>query len=137
MNTEKVKKRLKIGVVGCGKEVISAAVSQALSLKDDNQIDLVNVEDEKPDVLFVVGSADKGSLADFARKLIEMTDKEVQKLAQILGEEYGITSAPVLVFENRPEPVLREVIISKPRRKAKKDYYVPKKIGKINAKPKK
>lgn len=135
METEE--KRLKIGIVGCGKKVITAAISHALSLQDDNRIDLVNVEDEKPDVVFVVGSAGRGNLAEFARRLVEITDKEVQKLAQILEEEFGIVPAPALVFENRPEPVLREGIIPKLRRKEKKGYHVPKKIGKVNSKPKK
>ena len=148
-NVSEVKRTVRIAIVGTGAKVLQAAVSQVLAAKKIEHIDMVCVDDGNLDRLktakeepFMVVAANKprnrGDLAAFAEQLINMTTEEVQKLAQTLEEEYGIipASARSYIFEDRPEPLLPEVVIRKPRRK-ERNYYVPKKIGRVHSKPKK
>ena len=136
------KKTVSVAIVGCGKKVLTVSQAQ-LSIRmalGDEKISRVEVlSDDAQDILARVKKMPRGSLAVFAAELINLSRKEVQELARILEEEYGIVPAAAqpMVFEDRPLPVVQEIFIPKHCGKAKKDYYVPKKIGKVNTKPKK
>lgn len=108
-----VVKKVRVGVIGCGKAVMEATIATVSSC------------------------AAKGSLAAFAEHLIELSTKEVQQLAQILEDEYGIVPARCLpneaIIHLEPEVPSQRMVKSKKR---KPDYYVPKKLGRINSKTK-
>lgn len=74
------------------------------------------------------------SLKEFAQALAEMTDAEIQELAKIMKEEYGLEANPI-VLEAKPklpDVSLRNAVLKKSK---KERPYVPKKIGKVCKKP--
>lgn len=106
-------KKVRVGVIGCGKAVMEATIATVQSC------------------------AAKGSLAAFAEHLVELSTKEVQRVAQILEDEYGIVPARCLPSEARvrlESEVPSQMMVKSKKRKP--DYYVPKKLGKINSKAK-
>ncbi len=90
---------------------------------------------KKRDVLLAYcGLSSKSSLKEFAKALVEMTDAEIQDLAKVMKEEYGL-EVNVIVLEARPKLFpdgLLSGVINKPK---KERPYVPKKIGKVCKKP--
>lgn len=76
-------------------------------------------------------------LREFAKALVEMKTAEINDLAAVLKEEYGIVPAKLEIKEaaenvsitKSPERILK--------RQQSRDYFVPKKMGKVCSKPKK
>lgn len=77
------------------------------------------------------------TLKEFAKALAEMKTAEINDLAAVLKEEYGIVPAKFEIKEaagnvsitKSPERILK--------RQQSRDYFVPKKMGKVCSKPKK
>lgn len=80
------------------------------------------------------------ALREFAKALVEMKAAEINELAAVLKEEYGIVPAPPKVLSKNQETVCKCGAES-PKQFLKKqqsrDYFVPKKMGKVCSKPKK
>ena len=89
----------------------------------------------KRNVLFAYcGLQKSASLKEFAKALVEMTDVEIQELAKIMKEEYGLEVNTIVLEAQRklPDVRLQNVVLKK--RKNERPY-VPKKIGKVCKKP--
>ena len=90
---------------------------------------------KKRDVLLAYCSlSSKSSLQEFAKALVEMTDVEIQELAKVMKEEYGLEANPI-VLEAKPklpDVSLRNAVF---KTQKKERPYVPKKIGKVCKKP--
>ena len=89
----------------------------------------------KRDVLLAYCSlSSKSSLQEFAKALVEMTDVEIQELAKVMKEEYGL-EVNAIVLEAKPklpDVSLRNAVF---KTRKKERPYVPKKIGKVCKKP--
>ena len=71
---------------------------------------------------------------EFANALVEMKDVEIQELAKVMKEEYGLEANPI-VLEAKPklpDVSLRNAVF---KTRKKERPYVPKKIGKVCKKP--
>ena len=100
---------------------------------------------KKKDVIAVLSAGiEVVTLGKFAEHLIGIQESEVNKLAAILEEEYGITiKKPEQVavvseisgkdFEIK-KPKIEPILIKKKTKK--RDYFVPKKLGNVCSKPK-
>lgn len=74
------------------------------------------------------------SLKEFAQALVEMTDVEIQELAKVMKEEYGLEVNTIVLEAQRklPDVRLRNAVF---KTRKKERPYVPKKIGKVCKKP--
>ncbi len=89
----------------------------------------------KRDVLLAYcGLHNSASPKEFAKALVEMTDVEIQELAKVMKEEYGL-EVNAIVLEAKPklpDVSLRNAVF---KTQKKERPYVPKKIGKVCKKP--
>ncbi len=69
------------------------------------------------------------TLREFAKALVEMETAEINDLAAVLKEEYGIVPAGNVSITKSPKQVLKK--------QQSRDYFVPRKMGKVCSKPKK
>lgn len=103
----------------------------------NEQVDLVVIRVAKQDLGRQAKQVPKrklhrGDIAAFAEHLVDLSTKELKQLAKVLEEEYGIVPAKAASVNSSTEECL-VTLRTKPR---KKDYYVPKKVGRVNNKPK-
>lgn len=94
--------------------------------------------EEKPDIIVAAHKKElKSGLQQFAEHLIQQDVKEIHALALVL-EEYGIRPAIALnavTIREDDEYDIQQACLGL-RFSSKKEYHVPKKIGKICGKPK-
>ena len=129
-----------VSSIGKGRKVLTARF--ALKSGEPLEIRAYGVSDFEKEEEVVC------SLKDFALALINSSSKKLEELAQFLRDEYGIETVkinncscsfemkrflePLYILEKVELPVLEPVF--KSAKEQKKNYFVPKKIGKVRTK---
>ena len=76
-------------------------------------------------------------LREFAKALAEMKTAEINDLAAVLKEEYGIVPAKLEIKEAAENVSITKSPKQVLRKQQNLDYFVPRKMGKVGSKPKK
>ena len=128
-----------VSTIGMGRKVLTA--SFALKKGVPLEVRAYGVSDFEKEEAVV------SSLKDFALALINSSSKDLEELARVLRDEYGIEAVkinncdsfemkrflePLYILERVKLPVLEPVF--KSAKEQKKNYFVPKKIGKERTK---
>ncbi len=128
-----------VSTIGMGRKVLTA--SFALKSGEPLEVRAYGVSDFEKEEAVV------SSLKDFALALINSSSKDLEELARVLRDEYGIEAVkinncdsfemkrflePLYKLERVELPVLEPVL--KCVKEQKKNYFVPKKIGKVQTK---
>ncbi len=77
------------------------------------------------------------TLREFAKALVEMETAEINDLAAVLKEEYGIVSAKLEIKEAAGNVSITKSPKQVLKKQQSRDYFVPRKMGKVCSKPKK
>ena len=128
-----------VSPIGMGRKVLTAS----FALKKGEPLEVRAYGDSS----FEEGEEVVSSLKDFALALINSSSKDLEELARVLRDEYGIEAVkinncdsfemkrflePLYKLERVELPVLEPVF--KSAKEQKKNYFVPKKIGKERTK---
>lgn len=128
-----------VSPIGMGRKVLTAS----FALKKGEPLEVRAYGDSS----FEEGEKVVSSLKDFALALINSSSKDLEELARVLRDEYGIEAVkinncdsfemkrflePLYILERVKLPVLEPVL--KCVKEQKKNYFVPKKIGKVQTK---
>lgn len=128
-----------VSPIGMGRKVLTAS----FALKKGEPLEVRAYGDSS----FEEGEEVVSSLKDFALALINSSSKDLEELARVLRDEYGIEAVkinncdsfemkrflePLYILERVKLPVLEPVF--KNAKEQKKNYFVPKKIGKERTK---
>ena len=129
-----------VSAIGMGRKVLTAS----FALKNGKPLEIRAYGDSD----FEKEEEVACTLKDFALALINSSSKELEELARVLRDEYGIQAVkinkiacsfemkrflePMYQLERRDLPVLEPVL--KSVNEQKKNYFVPKKIGKVRTK---
>lgn len=76
-------------------------------------------------------------LREFAKALVEMKTAEINDLAAVLKEEYGIVPAKLEIKEAAENVSITKSPKQVLKKQQSRDYFVPRKMGKVCSKPKK
>lgn len=77
------------------------------------------------------------TLREFAKALVEMETAEINDLAAVLKEEYGIVPAKLEIKEAAGNVSITKSLKQILKKQQSRDYFVPRKMGKVCSKPKK
>lgn len=77
------------------------------------------------------------TLREFAKALVEMETAEINDLVAVLKEEYGIVSAKLEIKEAAGNVSITKSPKQVLKKQQSRDYFVPRKMGKVCSKPKK
>ena len=77
------------------------------------------------------------TLREFAKALVEMETAEINDLAAVLKEEYGIVPAKLEIKEAAGNVSITKSPKQVLKKKQSRAYFVPRKMGKVCSKPKK
>ena len=77
------------------------------------------------------------TLREFAKALVEMETAEINDLAAVLKEEYGIVPAKLEIKEASGNVSITKSPKQVLKKQQSRDYFVPRKMGKVCSKPKK
>lgn len=77
------------------------------------------------------------TLREFAKALVEMETAEINDLAAVLKEEYGIVPAKLEIKEAAENVSITKSPKQVLKKQQNRDYFVPRKMGKVGSKPKK
>ncbi len=77
------------------------------------------------------------TLREFAKALVEMETAEINDLAAVLKEEYGIVPAKLEIKEAAGNVSITKSLKQVLKKQQSRDYFVPRKMGKVCSKPKK
>lgn len=77
------------------------------------------------------------TLREFAKALVEMETAEINDLAAVLKEEYGIVPAKLEIKEAAGNVSITKSPKQVLKKQQSRDYFVPRKMGKVCSKPKK
>ncbi len=77
------------------------------------------------------------TLREFAKALVEMEAAEINDLAAVLKEEYGIVPAKLEIKEAAGNVSITKSPKQVLKKQQSRDYFVPRKMGKVCSKPKK
>ena len=129
-----------VSPIGMGRKVLTAS----FALKKGEPLEVRAYGDSS----FEEGEEVVSSLKDFALALINSSSKDLEELARVLRDEYGIEAVKInncgcsfemkrffvlcYILERVELPVLEPAWID--AKKQKKNYFVPKKIGKVRTK---
>ena len=76
-------------------------------------------------------------LREFAKALVEMKTAEINDLAAVLQEESGIVPAKLEIKEAAENVSITKSPKQVLKKQQSRDYFVPRKMGKVCSKPKK
>ena len=76
-------------------------------------------------------------LREFAKALVEMKTAEINDLAAVLKEECGIVPAKLEIKEAAENVSITKSPKQVLKKQQSRDYFVPRKMGKVCSKPKK
>lgn len=76
------------------------------------------------------------TLREFAKALVEMETAEINDLAAVLKEEYGIVPAKLEIKEAAGNVSITKSLKQVLKKQQSRDYFVPRKMGKVCSKPK-
>ena len=77
------------------------------------------------------------TLREFAKALVEMETAEINDLAAVLKEEYGIMPEKLEIKEAAGNVSITKSPKQVLKKQQSRDYFVPRKMGKVCSKPKK
>lgn len=77
------------------------------------------------------------TLREFAKALVEMETAEINDLVAVLKEEYGIVPAKLEIKEAAGNVSITKSPKQVLKKQQSRDYFVPRKMGKVCSKPKK
>lgn len=77
------------------------------------------------------------TLREFAKALVEMETAEINDLAAVLKEEYGIVPTKLEIKEAAGNVSITKSPKQVLKKQQSRDYFVPRKMGKVCSKPKK
>ena len=77
------------------------------------------------------------TLREFAKALVEMEAAEINDLAAVLKEEYGIVPPKLEIKEAAGNVSITKSPKQVLKKQQSRDYFVPRKMGKVCSKPKK
>lgn len=77
------------------------------------------------------------TLREFAKALVEMETAEINDLAAVLKEEYGIVPVKLEIKEAAGNVSITKSPKQVLKKQQSRDYFVPRKMGKVCSKPKK
>lgn len=77
------------------------------------------------------------TLREFAKALVEMETAEINDLAAVLKEEYGIVPAKLEIKEAAGNVSITKSLKQVLKKQQSRDYFVPRKMGRCVRKPKK
>ncbi len=77
------------------------------------------------------------TLREFAKALVEMETAEINDLAAVLKEEYRIVPAKLEIKEAAGNVSITKSPKQVLKKQQSRDYFVPRKMGKVCSKPKK
>lgn len=77
------------------------------------------------------------TLREFAKALVEMETAEINDQVAVLKEEYGIVPAKLEIKEAAGNVSITKSPKQVLKKQQSRDYFVPRKMGKVCSKPKK